>query len=278
MRFIGDDQIEIGRREQAAVFVVEQQRLHGGDDDFRLAPVVAAFLVDDRAVVVFQIGDESLVCLVFEFEAVDEKEHAPGVAGAQEELDDGRRRQCLAGAGGHFEQEAAVAFGDGVLDRRDGALLVVAQEAQLVLLDELVALGGVVPARFAGVVGALREGDVVLADRLDDQPLRVGLEGVVALERFGRRVARDQVRVALFQIPEVVQVAVGEDDEAAFLVLGVPPRLLLADQRVLVLGLGFEHEKGFACFVEQQEVGEAVGGLLEVLAEFVKRRLAQFDV
>ena len=78
-----------------------------------------------------------------------------------------------------------MAFGDGILDRRDGALLVVAQEAQLVLLDELVALGGVVPARFAGVVGPLCEGDVVLADRFDDQPLRVGQEGVVALSESG---------------------------------------------------------------------------------------------
>ena len=127
-------------------------------------------------------------------------------------------------------------------------------------------------------MGPLGEGDVVLADRFDDQSLRVGLEGVVALERVGRRVARDEVRVALFQIPEVVQVAVGEDDEAAFLVLGVLPRLLLADQRVFVLGFGFQYEQGFAGLVEQQEVGEAVAGLLEVLAEFVKRRLAQLDV
>ena len=127
-------------------------------------------------------------------------------------------------------------------------------------------------------MGPLREGDVVLADRFDDQPLRVGLEGVVALERFGRRVARDEVRVALFQIPEVVQVAVGEDDEAAFLVLGVLPRLFLADQRVFVFGLGFEHQKRLAGIVEQQEVGESVARLLEVLAEFVKRGLAQLDV
>ena len=242
------------------------------------SPFIAAFLVDDRAVVVFQIGDEGFPCLIFEFEAIDEKERALGVAGAQEELDDGRGGERLAGAGGHLEQETTVPFGDGILNRRHGALLVVAQEAQFVLLDEFVAFGEGVPAGFGGVAGALREGDVVAADRLDDQPLRVGLEGVVALERVGRRIAGDEVRVALLQIPEVVQVAIGKDDEAAFLRLGVLARLLLADQRILVFGLGFEHKQRFAVFVEQQEVDEAVAGLLEVFAEFVDGVLRQLDI
>jgi hypothetical protein len=41
-----------------------------------------------------------------------------GIAGAQEELDDGGGGQGLAGAGGHLEQEAVLAFGDGILNRR----------------------------------------------------------------------------------------------------------------------------------------------------------------
>ena len=48
VRFVGNDQIEIGRRKELLVLVVEQQRLHGGDDDLGLAPVVAVLLVDDR--------------------------------------------------------------------------------------------------------------------------------------------------------------------------------------------------------------------------------------
>ena len=171
-----------------------------------------------------------------------------------------------------------MAFGDGVLDRCDGAFLVATQKAQLVLADEVVAFAVPVPARFRRVVRPLRQRDVVAADRFGDQPLRVGLESVVTLERFRRRVARDQVRVALFEIPEVMQVAVGEDDEAAFLGFGVLPRLFLADQRVFVLRLGFEHEQRFAAGVEQQEVGEAVAGFLEVFAEFVNLGLAQLDV
>ena len=55
-----------------------------------------------------------------------------------------------------------------------------------------------------------------------------------------------------------MQVAVGEDDEAAVLGLGVLAGLLLADERVLVLGLGFEDDEREALVVEQQEVDEAL--------------------
>jgi hypothetical protein len=61
VRFVGNHQIEIGRRKQAPVLVVEQQRLHGGDDDLGLAPVVAAFLVDHRCVVVLELGKMALL-------------------------------------------------------------------------------------------------------------------------------------------------------------------------------------------------------------------------
>jgi hypothetical protein len=55
-----------------------------------------------------------------------------------------------------------------------------------------------------------------------------------------------------------MQVAVGEDDKAAVLRLGVFAGLFLADQRAFVLGLGFQHDEGKALFVEQQEVDEAL--------------------
>jgi len=51
-----------------------------------------------------------------------------------------------------------------------------------------------------------------------------------------------------------MQVAVGEDDEAAVLGLGVLARLLLPDKRVFVFGLGFEDDEGEALFVEEEEV------------------------
>ena len=46
VRFVGDHQVEVGRREELLVLVVEQQRLDRGDDDLGLAPVVAVLLVD----------------------------------------------------------------------------------------------------------------------------------------------------------------------------------------------------------------------------------------
>jgi hypothetical protein len=72
--------------------------------------------------------------LVFQFQPVHQKEHAAGVAGAQEELDDGGGGERLAGAGGHFEQEAvfALALTAALHGVHDGLELVGAQEAQAV--------------------------------------------------------------------------------------------------------------------------------------------------
>ena len=67
-----------------------------------------------------------------------------------------------------------------------------------------------------------------------------------------------------------MQVAVGEDDEAAVLGLGVSARLLLAHERAFVLGLGFENDERETFFVQQEEVDEAFGGFLEVLAERIE--------
>jgi hypothetical protein len=64
-----------------------------------------------------------------------------------------------------------------------------------------------------------------------------------------------------------VQVAVGEDHEAAVLGLGVFAGLLLADQRVLVLRFGLQDDEREASDVQQQEVDEALARLLEVLAK-----------
>ena len=147
VRFVGDDQVEIGRREELLVLVVEEQRLHRGDDDLRAPPVVAVLLVDHRLEVGGQQRGEGLLGLILQFEAIHQEQHAPGVAGAEEELDDGGGGQGLAGAGGHLEQEAVLA----VLRRRlqgvDGLQLIGPQKAQLVGLDVAGALGLVLPRR-----------------------------------------------------------------------------------------------------------------------------------
>ncbi len=166
VRFVGDDQVEIGRREELLVLVVEQQRLDGGDDDLGAPPVVAVLLVDDRLEVGGQQRGEGLLGLVLQFEAVHQEQHAAGVAGAEEQLDDGGGGQGLAGAGGHLEQEAVLA----VLDRRlkavDGLQLVGPQKAQLVGLDVAGRSASFFQPASDCVVRALGEDDVVVADLL----------------------------------------------------------------------------------------------------------------
>ncbi len=70
MRFVGNDQIEIGRRKKLLIFVIEQQRLHRRDHDFRALPLVAALLVNHRLKVRRQHLLKRLFSLFFEFEAI----------------------------------------------------------------------------------------------------------------------------------------------------------------------------------------------------------------
>ena len=67
-----------------------------------------------------------------------------------------------------------------------------------------------------------------------------------------------------------MQVAVGKDDEPAVLRFGVLARLLFADQRIFVFGLGFEDDEGEAFFVQKQEIDEAFAGFFKVIAECVQ--------
>ena len=56
--------------------------------------------------------------------------------------------------------------------------------------------------------------------------------------------------IAAIEIPEIVQIAVGENDESAVLGAGVLARLFFTDERVLVRGLGFEDEQRKPFFVQ----------------------------
>ena len=234
MRFVGNNQIKVCRREQAPIFVVEQQRLDGGDDDFGLAPLIAALLVDHRGVIVFELRDKRFIGLVFEFQTIHQKQHSTCVAGAQKQLNDSCCRQGLTSAGGHFEQEAAVAFRNSILNRLYGTFLVVAQKTQPVFLDKCITLRRVVPACLGGVVRHLRQRDVVFADKFGNQALRVGLEAMIALNGIRRRKASDNMRISLLQVPKVMQIAVRENHKAAILGFSVLAGLFLANQRVLI--------------------------------------------
>src|ERR1019366_8806912 len=110
--FVGDDEIEVGRREELLVLVIEEQGLDGGNNDLRTSPVVAVFLVNDRLKVGGQLKGQGLLGLVLQFQAVHEEEHAAGIAGTQEELDDGGCGQRLSGASGHLEEKSVLAVPD----------------------------------------------------------------------------------------------------------------------------------------------------------------------
>jgi len=245
VRFVGDDQIEVGRRKELLVLVVEKQRLHRGDNNLRASPVVAVLFINNR----FEVGRQKAqrrICLPaglnLQFEPVHQEQDALGVARMQEELDDGGGDEGLSGAGGHLEQEAVLAFADCGLKAVDGLELIGPEKAQLVGLDIAGAFRFVPPPGLGSVVRALGENDVVVAHLLCDQALRIGRDLLVAGDRVGCRKRGDDVGVAAFEVPEVVQVAVGKDDEAAVLGLGVFAGLLFGDERILVLGFGFEDE------------------------------------
>ena len=234
------------------------------------APVVPVLLVDHRLVVGGQHRGEGLLGLVLQLKTIHQEQHAPHVAGTEKQLDDGGGGQGLAGAGGHLEQETVLAVADCGLKAVDGLELIGPEKAQLVGLDVSGALRFVPPPGLRCVVRALGANDVVLADLLFDQSLRIGRDFLVAGDRVRCRKRGDDVWVAAFEVPEVVQVAVGENDEAAVLGLGVFARLLFADERIFVLGLGFEDEEREALGVEQEKVDEAFCALFEVVAESVQ--------
>ena len=92
--------------------------------------------------------------------------------------------QRLAGASRHLEQEAVLAFTDCGLEALDGLELIRPQEAKLVGLDVAGAFRFVFPCGLGPVAWPLGKNDVVVADRLRDEALRVGRYLLVADDRL----------------------------------------------------------------------------------------------
>lgn len=90
---------------------------------------------------------------------------------------------------------------------------------------------------------------MVIFDCFLDEALGVWHGLLVAGDGGWSRERRDDIRIAAFEIPEVMQVAVRKDDEAAVLRLGVFAGLLLADERTEIFGLGFEDNERKALFI-----------------------------
>ena len=186
VRFIRNDEIEVGRREELLILVVEEQGLDGGDDNLCVAPVIPALLVNHRLAVGGEQCHKSFPGLVFQFETIHQEQHAPGVSRTKKKLDDCGGSQGLAGAGGHLEQETITAFLECGLEAMDRLELIGPEKAQLVGLDISGALRFVPPPGFRLIVRPLGKSDVVRPHLLVDQALRIGRDLLVANDRIGR--------------------------------------------------------------------------------------------
>ena len=86
--------------------------------------------------------------------------------------------------------------------------LVGAQEAEIVGAAEASPLSLILPSRLISIAGPLGKDDVVVPNELVYQTLRVGLDLAVAGYRIRCWECADDVRVAPFQVPEIVQVTI----------------------------------------------------------------------
>jgi hypothetical protein len=103
------------------------------------------------------------------------------------------------------------------LNRLHRPELIAAEESQLVRHDVLRPLRFILPTGVGGIRGPLREGDVVAPDWFIGQPLRIGQDFLVVDRGGRRRKARDDVWVAAVEVPQVMEIAVGEENESAIL-------------------------------------------------------------
>ena len=228
------------------------------------------FFVDDRAEVVLQKADEGFPCLGFEFNAVNKEKNPLGVARSHEEFDDGGGGQRLSSAGGHFKQEARLAFANGSLKRPNCTELVRTKELQSGIFDECVLLRGIVPPGIVPVVRILSCRNVIGLDLFADQSVGVGLERVKVPQRIRRRELGYQDGVPLLKIPEVMQIAVGQDDKPGILRMGVFPGLFLADKRIKLFGFRFEDGYREAALLQQEVINVAARSFFEVVAEGIE--------
>ena len=193
-----------------------------------------------------------------------------GVARSHDELDDGGGGQGLARTGGHFKQKTRPAFAHGILKRCHRPKLVRTEELQFGILDETVALTGIVPSGIVPVVRILSCRNVIGLDLFADQSIGVRLERVKVSQRIRRRELGYQDGVALLKVPEVMQIAVGQDDKPDILRMGVFPGLILADKRIKLFGFRFEDGYREAAFLQQEVINVAARGSFEVVAEGIK--------
>jgi hypothetical protein len=159
-----------------------------------------------------------------------------------------------------------------------GALLVSAQKTQPLLEQEVRPLCLIFPTGLGVVPGHLGARDVVQSHIFGYQPRRVWLEALVTFDRVWSRESCNDLRIALLQVPQVMQIAVAENDEATILCLGVSPSLFFADERVFAFRLRFEHHQREALVVQQKKVNETLAAGFEVAAHGINLRFRERDI
>ena len=120
------------------------------------------------------------------------------------------------------------------------------------------------------IVRVLRDGDEIRFDRFLRKAAWIGLEGAAVADGFARGELGDDLGVAVFEIPEIVNIAIGEDDKAHVLGIGVGARLLFADEGIFLLPFSFDDEEGKVVLIEEKVIGIPLAGMLEVLTEGIE--------
>ena len=233
---------EIGWRKILHVLIVDNKGLDGADDDLRMAPIIAMFFEDHGGVIIAEVFDEVLFGLLVELDSVNEEKDTLGVAGLEEELDDRGGDKGFTGAGGHLEQEAGVALVRAGLQFAHCFDLIITQDAEFFIVRIAGTRGGVLKAGITQIVRVLRDGDEIRFDRFLRKAAWIGLEGAAVADGFARGELGDDLGVAVFEVPEIVNIAIGEDDEAHVLGIGVGARLLFADEGIFLLPFSFDDE------------------------------------
>ena len=125
----------------------------------------------------------------------------------------------------------------------NGFQLIGPEKTEFVGLDVARALRFVLPSGLGPVTRPLGENDVIVADQFRDQAFRLRCDLLVADDRIRGGKSGDDVRVAALKIPEVMQVAAGQNDETTILGARVLAGLFLADEWILVLGFCFQDDQ-----------------------------------
>jgi hypothetical protein len=83
------------------------------------------------------------------------------------------------------------------------------------------------------IVRTLGENDVVIPDLFFYKALRIGGNLLIADYRTRCWKGGNDIGIAAFEVPEIVQAAVGKNNKTAVLRTGVFASLLFADKRIL---------------------------------------------